>query len=213
MCAWRVCAFKYPCMCGVCPSVLLPSSFRGPPERTWTLPKRYSAWETDCSGSCSGQSALVLEIRRCKSLPVRAGVRHLCSGSHSPRQSLAAHSRWQSTCELWALSHTQTVWEVGGLGRTLSSRGSALHGKTRQKHTGQFSDREFDSGPELVAVEDNAKRLLMGITKHQSCKGTGWGVLRLCTQMCFRVLVESVPPSLLAVPNESGPLSTSRAQE
>lgn len=162
-------------------------------------------------GSCSGQSALVLEIRRCKSLPVRASMRHLCSGSHSPRQSLAAHSRWQSTCELWALSHTQTVWEVGGLGRTRSSRGSALHGKTRQKHTGQFSDREFDSRPELVAVEDNAKRLLMGITKHQSCKGTGWGVLRLCTQMCFRVLVESVPPSLLAVPNESGPLSTSGA--
>lgn len=197
------------CMCGVCPSVLS-SSFRGPPGRTWTLLKRYSAWET-VPGSCSGQSALVLEDRRCKSLPVRAGLRHLCSGSHSPRQSLAALSQWQSTCELWALSHTQTVWEVGGLGRALSSRGSALEGKTRQKHTGQFSDREFDNGPELVAVEENAKRLLMGITKHQYCKGTGWAVLRLCTQMCFRVLVESVPPSLLAIPSESGPLSTSGA--
>lgn len=51
----------------------------------------------------------------------------------------------------------------------------------------------------------------MGITKHQYCRGTGWGVLRLCTQMCFSVLVESVLPSLLAVPKESGPLSTSGA--
>lgn len=68
---------------------------------------------------------------------------------------------------------------VGG-GRTWED---SVHGKTRQKHTGQFSDREFDSRPELVAVEDNAKRLLMGITKHQSCKGTGWGVLRLHTDV------------------------------
>lgn len=206
------CVLSSTCACVVC--VHLSSSHQAsedPLKGHGLFRKGTAHGRLTVPGSCSGQSALVLEIRRCKNLPVRAGLRHLCSGSHSPRQSLAAHSRWQSTCELWALSHTQTVWEVGGLRRTLSSRGSALHGKTRQKHTGQFSDREFDSGPELVAVEDNAKRLLMGITKHQYCKGTGWGVLRLCTQMCFRVLVESVPPSLLAVPNESGPLSISRA--
>lgn len=85
--------------------------------------------------------------------------------------------------------------------------------KTRQKHTGQFSDREFDSGPELVAVEENAKRLLMGITKHQYCKGTGWGGLGLCTQMCFRVLEESVPSSLLVVPNDQDLLPPQGPQE
>lgn len=203
------CVFSCACACVVC--VLLTSSHQAsedPLEGHGLFREGTAHGRLTVPGSCSGQSALVLEIRRCKSLPVPAGLRHLCSGSHSPRQSLAAHSQWQSTCELWALSHTQTVWEVGGRGRTLSSRGSALEGKTRQKHTGQFSDRECDSGPELVAVEENAKRLLMGITKHQYCKGTGWAVLRLCTQMCFRVLAESVPPSLLAVP---GPLSTSRA--
>lgn len=34
----------------------------------------------------------------------------------------------------------------------------------------QFSDREFDISPGPVAVEENAKRLLLGITKHQCCK-------------------------------------------
>lgn len=210
VCMQSVC-FSCACACVVCVHLTSHQASEDPLEGHGLFREGTAHGRLTVPGSCSGQSALVLEISRCKSLPVPAGLRHLCSGSHSPRQSLAAHSQWQSTCELWALSHTQTVWEVGGLGRILSSRGSALEGKTRQKHTGQFSDREFDSGPELVAVEENAKRLLMGITKHQYCKGTGWAVLRLCTQMCFRVLAESVPPSLLAVPNESGPLSTSRA--
>lgn len=92
---------------------------------------------------------------------------------------MAAHNQCQSTCEMWARGHAQTVWEVGRFGKALSSCGSALQGNTREKHLGQFSDREFDTSPGLVAGEENARRLLMGIAKHRCGKGTDWGDLRL----------------------------------
>lgn len=49
----------------------------------------------------------------------------------------------------------------------------------KRETLGQFSDREFDTSPGLVAGEENARRLLMGIAKHRCGKGTGWGDLRL----------------------------------
>lgn len=47
--------------------------------------------------SCSGQAALVLEIRLHKSL-ARVSLRHLWSSSQSMGRSLSAHNQWQSTC-------------------------------------------------------------------------------------------------------------------
>lgn len=49
-------------------------------------------------------------------------------------RSLAAHNQCQSTCEMWARGHAQTVWEAGRFGKALSSCGSALQGNTREKH-------------------------------------------------------------------------------
>lgn len=44
----------------------------------------------------------------------------------------------------------------------------------------QFSDREFDTSPGLVALEENARRLLMGIAKTGAAWVLVWGGLRLC---------------------------------
>lgn len=45
----------------------------------------------------------------------------------------------------------------------------------KRETLGQISDREFDISPGLVAVEENARRLLMGIAKHRCSLGTGSG--------------------------------------